>query len=396
MRYPRKDIPSSMKVEELAGGILREALGLSDHGPKCTARTLLLVLFFAAARVTSIFDACRRLVAAPCDQTIRNVLAAWMPTMPDLERRLNQGLRAKLTRGLKRRARAMALDVTQIGYYGQPWKELRELRRGKRRNGTTRFHCYATLYVVHHGQRLTVAMTYVWQHDSMAEVVQRLVEQARAAGLKIKYLLLDRGFYGLDVVQYLKSAHCPFLMPVVHRGRRSRRPLSQLQGTRRFLAWAKSGWSTHVMRNRRTQTTVSIGVFCPPPRGRRKSKPRVFAFWGLRPGSIAWVARTYRTRYGIETSYRQMNQGRVRTCTRDPRLRLLLVGVALVLRNVWVWLHYMVLARMRGQSLQIQLQQLRLRTMLLMLQRCAEAILNCNENAQNPDPPPLGLPVRSH
>ena len=35
-----------------------------------------------------------------------------------------------------------------------------------------------------------------------------------------------------------------------------------------------------------------------------------------------------------------MNEARIKTCTRDPRLRLLFVGIALVLRNVWVWLHF--------------------------------------------------------
>lgn|GEM_PF-3997794 len=31
----------------------------------------------------------------------------------------------------------------------------------------------------------------------------------------------------------------------------------------------------------------------------------------------------YRTRFGIETSYRQMNEACIKTCTRDPALRLM-------------------------------------------------------------------------
>jgi hypothetical protein len=37
----------------------------------------------------------------------------------------------------------------------------------------------------------------------------------------------------------------------------------------------------------------------------------------------------------IETSYRQMNKARIKTCTRDPRRRLFFVGIALLQRNVW-------------------------------------------------------------
>jgi len=72
---------------------------------------------------------------------------------------------------------------------------------------------------------------------------------------------------------------------------------------------------------------------------KRRNKKLLYAVWKVRltPRSIR---ETYRKRFGIETSYRQMNEARIRTCTRDPRQRLLFVGIALVLRNVWVWLHF--------------------------------------------------------
>jgi putative transposase len=377
---------SAAQVHELAGGILQRCLLLSDQGHKCTLRNLLLVLFFAAARVGSIFDACRRLANGPSDQAVRNALVRQLPkNVKEMERRLNQAFSENLPRGIFRRRRPMAIDLSEICYYGRPHRQERELRRGKRKAGTTRFHCYATLYVVRRGERFTVAMTYVWKDDSHVSVIERLLEQARCIGLKPRYLLLDRGFYGLEVVQYLKCVRCPFLMPVVHRGRRSKRPLSELKGTRRFLAWKKSGFSTHEMKNRREQTSVKIAVR--QRRGRRGERlvPIVFAFWGFAPGSPAQAAETYRRRYGIETSYRQMNQGRIRTCTRNPILRLLLVGIALVLRNVWVWLHRMVLGRPRGSGIELHLELLRFRTMLLMLQRCAERWLGCNEMASPPN-----------
>ena len=34
------------------------------------------------------------------------------------------------------------------------------------------------------------------------------------------------------------------------------------------------------------------------------------------------VVETYRSRFGIESSYRQMNQARLRTCSRSPELIL--------------------------------------------------------------------------
>ncbi len=95
---------------------------------------------------------------------------------------------------------------------------------------------------------------------------------------------------------------------------------------------------------------VSICVKCRYYRGewRRRGKQRlVYAFGGLMPPSFDWVKETYRQRFAIETTYRQLHQARIRTSTRDPLRRLLYVGMALMLRNVWVWLHWTVLARPR-------------------------------------------------
>jgi hypothetical protein len=86
-------------------------------------------------------------------------------------------------------------------------------------------------------------------------------------------------------------------------------------------------------------------------------------------------------RFAIETTDRQMHQARIRTSTRDPMLRLLYVGVALVLRNVWVWFHDRVLARPRHGGRAICLELLRFRTMLLWLVHVAEATLGTRDTA---------------
>ena len=46
---------------------------------------------------------------------------------------------------------------------------------------------------------------------------------------------------------------------------------------------------------------------------------------------------TYRKRFGIETSYRQMHECRIRTSTRKPILRLLYFALAMLMRNGWIW-----------------------------------------------------------
>src|SRR5258708_26735977 len=107
-----------------------------------------------------------------------------------------------------------------------------------------------------------------------------------------------------------------------------------------------------------------------------------------RPSAPVCVMGTARQRFGIETSYRQMHQARIRTSTRDPLRRLLYVGIALILRNVWAWLHWEVLSSPRKGHRRIHLEKLTFRGMLLWLQHYAEAWLGVDDEvyAQHPIP----------
>jgi IS4 transposase len=106
----------------------------------------------------------------------------------------------------------------------------------------------------------------------------------------------------------------------------------------------------------------------------------IYAFWGFQPPSFDWVRETYRQRFAIETTYRQLHQARIRTTTRDPVRRLLNVGIALILRNVWVWLHQVVLARPRRGCREIRLDLLRFRRMLLWLAHVVEQKLGVQDS----------------
>jgi hypothetical protein len=166
-------------------------------------------------------------------------------------------------------------------------------------------------------------------------------------------------------------------MPVVCHGRSPKHPKGA-SGSHVFRTWKTSGWSTYTLADAKKQTaTVSICVKCRNYRGqwnRRGRQALVYAYWGYRPASPDAVFATYRLRFGIETSYRQMHEGRIRTTTRRPAVRLLYVGIALVLRNLWVWLHYTVLAMPRRGSRVILLERLRWETLLLWLLHVAEEV----------------------
>ena len=52
-------------------------------------------------------------------------------------------------------------------------------------NGVHFIHCYATVAIVHQDQRYELGVTFVWADDSMAQVVERLVQRVRSLKLRI-------------------------------------------------------------------------------------------------------------------------------------------------------------------------------------------------------------------
>ncbi len=366
MRSRKHSSIDSGEVHSWALNWLLQAKLVKDHGWRCTAAVVLNLVMRAAARSISISAACRDLSDGPFDQAVMTALVEGMPkTLSVLEGRLNNALTGELPRHMRRRRWQVAIDWHLSPYYGLPQKSRNELYYGKPRQGTKKFHAYASACIVDRGERYTLALTWVRRHESMVVVLRRLIARIREIGLKIKCLLLDRAFFNVPVVEFLQGAEMPFLMPVMFRGRppKKRRKPTGL----RWIKTQRAGWYKHTMKNRKKQVTVSVCVGYRRHRNRKDRKQvrqkLLFAAWRVK-GSPTEIRERYRKRFGIETSYRQMRQARIYTCTRNPRLRLLFVAVALILRNLWVWLHQTRLAEGSYHSPALHLERLRFKRML--------------------------------
>jgi putative transposase len=345
---------------------LLESKLIKDHGWLCTAAVVWNIVLRAAARMISVAAACRDLADAPSDNAVLGALGDELPkTLRVLERRLNFALTGNLPRSLRRRAWEVAIDWHLVPYYGEPHRSRNELYYGKPRQGTSKFHAYATACIVRYGQRYTLALTWVRRHETTVVALRRLLAQIRQIGLKIRYLLLDRAFFNLPVVELLQHEQLPFLMPVMFRGRPPKK-----RRARTGLHWIKrqrAGWYSHALKNRKRQATISVCVNYRRHRNRKDRKQvkqkLLFAAWRVK-GSPTEIRERYRLRFGIETSYRQLRQARVYTCTRDPHIRLVFVAVGLILRNLWVWIHDTRLAEGGGDSVTLRLDRLRFKRML--------------------------------
>ena len=330
--------------------------------------------------ISSISETCRRLRDAPCEETYANALYANLFCLEELERKVNAAFVDHLPRPLHRprkRPLRLGVDLTLLPYYGQHSLESREIYRSQAKRGTNSFFAYATAYLVLQGQRFTLAVTPVMRSECLKEVLQELLLLVSKAGLKPGLLLLDRGFYSVAVIRYLQRARRPFLMPVVCHGRKADHPKGP-SGSNVFKQEKKSGWFRHTLKDgKKDKATVWICVKRArwvDRHGRRKSDTWVYAYWGITPRRVDWVKETYRKRFGIETSYRQMNQCRIRTTTKKFNVRFLYVAIGLLLRNLWVWLHHFVLSSPRRGGRRYNWDLLRVERMLLWLERVAETM----------------------
>ena len=335
------------------------------------SRDLWRVLVFAAASKFSVHQACHQLERAPSGPTVLGTLACQLSDLDALEGHVNALVARLIPKGLGKRGRHVAMDLIALPYHGTVAETQQdEVCRSKAKCGTPHFFPYATAYAVVQGRRYTLAICRVRAKQTMDHVVRTLLERVGLLGIRIQLLLLDRGFYSVRVMSDLIPAALPFIMPAVKRGKQPATPGGPT-GTRALATEKQSRWTSYTLKSApEGQATFDLAVVCHNTRGQRGRHRRealLYATWGVKHRPLPWIRATYRGRFGIESSYRQVHQARIRTSSRNPVLRLLFGGVALVLRNVWVGWHAEVIAVPRRGAKQLRLQSLRFARLLLWL-----------------------------
>jgi putative transposase len=255
---------------------------------------------------------------------------------------MNALLQRRLPKKLLAAALPGAIDLTEIPYHGQQEADEETVRRGRAKQGTTHFHCVATLYVVKQNKRYTLAITLLRKDEKAQDALERLLAQGKGLGLRLKRLYLDRGFDNNGIVAYLKQQPFPTIIPLVIRGKEG--------GSRALLTGRKSYQTTYTRKSTLYgEETLPLHIVCVYSKGRYQRRG-LYRFAYICLGSLRLTARQiaeeYRRRFGIETSYRLMNQVRARTTSRAADLRFFLMTLAFLLLNLWSyvkWQHLFIL-----------------------------------------------------
>ena len=347
LQYPCSD----RGVQQLTTSFLLQQLHLPQLSGACTPALIVSLLVAAACRRTFLFTLAR-LFRLPCsDETVRTTLRESLPEYDRLRRQGSRMLslwlpasfrRARRLKRARRRKHKVAIDYHKVPFWNRGGEPPPRCLRSASQHGTCYFHVYASLMLLKKGQRYTVALRPVLPGDKTPRVLRALLDEARRRGVRVGLLLVDRGFWSAEVLRYLQQARIPYVLPVVARGRLPEQPGGP-GGTRVFFHKKKTGRYAYTVCGRgKRRVRVTIWVLRRNHRGRKGKRGRyawVYAGHGVRVETALWLRKVYRGRFAIETSYRQGEQARLRTTSRDERQRLLAVLLGLLLRNVWLYVN---------------------------------------------------------
>lgn len=321
--------------------LLKEHLPLKIIGRKLDQSLLWEILCHASTQQGYIEGSCSSLKAAPSGNTYRarliEALSQSEAGLTELENRLNSALHGQLPgsvlNDLRRRSWTAAGDWVEIPYHGQIAEGSLEVRGGKPKSGTSRFHTYATLALIHKHKRVTIALTIVRKGETMIEVVRRLLDRARCLKIRFKYICWDKAFGSIAVLRHLRSRRIPYIIALAQRGK---------GGLKRLLTGRRSFQTRYRFKSGAAGTyTTDVVVACKYSR-RRFKKPGVryftYAVYGLGRMKPLAISQAYRRRFSIESGYRQLHQVRARTTSTNHALRLLLIGIGLLIINLYVLL----------------------------------------------------------
>lgn len=395
MRH-KQSILRASDVHAHARRMLVQELEMADYSPTLPAGLVVSLLLLASIWQTSLSSACHLVKDKPCRETARKAVHACLPPKPrDLLARILAALRRTLPEHLLNLLpQVMALDLHQRPFYGNKKgkKKTRGTTRRQKKAGTRNSFTYATLAVLTRWGRFTVGLMPTRPRMRLTTIVETLLAQAEDFGLSVSYLMMDKEFYAAEVIDLLQRAKVAFLIPASHKPSNK-----HLYDPKTAVGWYEYSWTAPLMRyNAKTKKRgkkgkLTVCVRACVGRNPKDDKPLVYVAWGLGKGwSPAQVVAAYRRRFGIETSYRQLGQCLARTSSRNERYRLLLVGVALLLGNLWSYLHSEVFSSGALCETQLHLKRMRLLQLCVGVAADIAALFggyNSEWTTQRPIPP---------
>jgi hypothetical protein len=232
---------------------------------------------------------------------------------------------------------AVAIDIHDIPYYGKVNNPL--IMGCKHKNGTSYCYKYATIDIVEKNQRFTLkAIPLTQLSNDNATIVNKLLEHAMKY-VHVKYVLLDRGFFSIEVLRVLGRLKLKYIMPAVKNYRIKQVVKDNSNKLSYFLKYTMG-----------TKEKVTFNLMVKYDEKEREYYTFATNFEIKYKDDIENIAETYRKRWGIETGYRVKHDFLAITTTESYTVRMLYFMVSVILYNFWL-LCNLVYCRERGIGL---------------------------------------------
>lgn len=260
----------------------------------------------------------------------------------------DQVLQVAKSYGVFRRKAVVAIDYTRDLFYGNP--NTKNVVGGKQEKGTTWGYCYASIDVVEAGRRLTLYTMPVNQFTEKAHAVEKLIAQAKARGVHIYLVLLDRAFFTVDVITTLLRLRVHFIIPAVKNDKVKQvmQNYDKEEPAKRFkLGDRKKNVRFNLVIYPRTAQQL-------PKKKKLNVCDLYFGFATNLSRSLAnrlpvFIPSEYRRRWGIETGYRVQDTVQAKTTSRKYAVRLLYHLTSVLLYNVWNYANLLLCRGLRKQ-----------------------------------------------
>jgi putative transposase len=317
-------------VRQMMLNTMEAHLSLRTDGYRSSTGQTMNLLLKAVAEGSSLEAVCADSCGTVDSNTLREQLNAALAVdaLRQQEGEMNAALQAAIPNGMPRGGLEVAIDTHDEPFYGKTPALRAYTCKTRAQDGTTHFFRIASAYVIWREVRLTLALTYVLPEDRPPQVVDKLLNQLKHIGLHATVVYLDKGFCSGEIIGYLQRTGQAALLACPIRGK---------QGGIRAVCQGRGSFTTdYTFTDGTSARLVLVDTRVNDPKTQRKQR-KWLAFVQV---NLEWTPRQvytkYRRRFGIEASYRLLRQVKVLTNSRNPALRFFLLGLGLVMQNVWV------------------------------------------------------------
>ena len=225
----------------------------------------------------------------------------------------------------KKRPNVVAIiDIHEQETYSKDKRISPNIRGGKHKNGTNFFFKFATIQILYKEKILTMKCKLHRRGQSQNEIVKNLVMHVHKY-VKIKVLLLDRGFRDVKIFNELEFLQVPVLMPCI----KDRKTRKEFEKSRRKFRITKFWW-----RNVKGEYADFKLIMMKLNNGKEIGFYTTLRLPWLHEAQ--YFLNLYAKRWNIETGYRLQNMFLPKTTCVKGVVRYFYFCYAIAMHNLWI------------------------------------------------------------